>query len=241
MVTNVARAALFDAGDTLLHWNVHKRERFAWLCRQVGIDLPDEAATRRAARAADRFYYREFTRADSWSANWWTDQAAAGLAELGLPRELAIRVQQHRDSLPDRFVLDPDAISVLQRLKARRFKIGLVSNWDGTLAETCTAVGLSPYVDYIGDSTRFGQPKPAAAFFQHVLQQLGVEPWEAFHIGDHYDADVAGARTAGITPILIDPFASEDRTCELRVERLRELVALVDRRWPSPSALAAED
>ena len=36
------RAALFDAGDTLLHWNVHKRERFVWLCQNAGLELPDD-------------------------------------------------------------------------------------------------------------------------------------------------------------------------------------------------------
>jgi HAD superfamily hydrolase (TIGR01509 family) len=185
----------------------------------------------RAARAAERFYYQEFTRSDSWTAGWWTDQAAAGLAELGLPRELAAKVQEHRDSLPNRFVLDPDALDVLQQLRARGFKVGLVSNWDGTLAETCEQLGLTPYVDYIGDSTRFGEAKPSVAFFQHVLEQLGVRPEDAFHVGDHYDADVAGARATGITPILIDPFECEERICELRVRHLREVLPLVHELW----------
>jgi HAD superfamily hydrolase (TIGR01509 family) len=229
---SVARAALFDAGDTLLHWNVHKQERFLWLCRQVGIDLPDDGeATKRAARAAERFYYQEFTRADSWTAGWWTDQAAAGLAELGLPRALAIKVQEHRDSLPNRFVLDPDALDVIRDLRARGFRIGLVSNWDGTLADTCVELGLSQYVDYVGDSTRFGEPKPSVAFFQHVLNQLDVKPDDAFHVGDHYDADVEGARATGITPILLDPFECEDRICDLRVRQLREVLGVVDELW----------
>jgi FMN phosphatase YigB (HAD superfamily) len=32
------------------------------------------------------------------------------------------------------------------------------------------------------------------AFFGHVLDQLGIDPQAAFHIGDTNDADVAGAR-----------------------------------------------
>lgn len=233
----MARAALFDAGDTLLHWNVHKRERFLWLCQQVGVPLPDDTATRlRAARAAEQFFYRELQRPDSWSEAWWVDHSAAGLAQLGTvpaprARELALRIGRLRSSLPNHFVLDPDAMPLLAELRARGFKIGLVSNWDGTLAETCAAAGLTEYIDYIGDSTVFGQAKPSAAFFEHVLSQLGAKPSDAFHVGDHYDADVAGARAAGVTPILLDVFEYEERHCELRVRGLNEVPDVLTRLW----------
>jgi HAD superfamily hydrolase (TIGR01549 family) len=227
------RAALFDAGDTLLHWNVHKRERFIWLCQNAGIELPDDADARlRASRAADWFFYSQSSRPDYWSDGWWTEQATAGLAEIGLTSEHGIQLQRYRASLPNQYVLDPDAIALLEALRARGFKIGLVSNWDGTLATTCESVGLHRYVDYIGDSTVFGQTKPAVAFFRHVLAQLGAEPDEAFHVGDHYDADVVGARAAGITPIFLDVFACDGRACGLRVQRLGEILALVERIWP---------
>src|SRR5262245_37832735 len=109
------RAALFDAGDTLLHWNVHKRERFIWLCQNAGLVLPDDDdALTRAARAADRFFYQAWTRADYWSDGWWTEQATAGLAELGMPVERAIELQRYRASLPNQYVLDPDAIPLLE-------------------------------------------------------------------------------------------------------------------------------
>ncbi len=227
------RAALFDAGDTLLHWYVHKRERFTWLCQEAGIELPEDEDLRiRAARAADAFFYTQSSRADYWSDAWWTEQAIAGLLELGVPSERGVEVQRYRASLPNQFVVDPDAVPLFEALRSRGFKIGLVSNWDGTLAATCEALGLSRYVDYVGDSGVFGEPKPAAAFFEHVLAQLGARPEDAFHVGDHYDADVAGARAAGITPIFLDVFACDDRACELRVRRLGEVLPLVERIWP---------
>jgi HAD superfamily hydrolase (TIGR01509 family) len=229
----MARAALFDAGDTLLHWNVHKRERFVWLCQRAGVELPDDDEVRvRAARAADQFFYLESGRADYWSDAWWTEQATAGLAAIGLTAEHAVAVQRYRASLPNEYLLDPDAIPVLDGLRARGFKIGLVSNWDGTLAATCETVGLSRYVDYIGDSTVYGQTKPAVDFFQHVLDQLGARPEDAFHVGDAYDADVAGARASGITPIFFDVFDCDERECALRIRQLREVLPLVDTLWP---------
>jgi putative hydrolase of the HAD superfamily len=230
----MARAALFDAGDTLVHWNVHKRDRFTWLCQQVGIALPDDDTLRtNAARAAERFFYSQLAREDSWSEAWWLDQSAAGLAELGLGRDLAAQIASFRMALPNRFVLDPEAIPTLEALKSRDYKIGLVSNWDGSLEVTCRELGLDRYVDYIGDSSVFGQVKPSAEFFLHVLEQLGVSPEQAFHVGDHYDADVEGARAAGITPILMDIFDYEDRFCALRARSLPDVIRLVDEIWPN--------
>jgi putative hydrolase of the HAD superfamily len=222
------KAALFDAGDTLLHWNVHKRDRFIWLCEQAGVELPPDSETRlRAARAAERFFYSQISRPDSWSEAWWIEQTAAGLTEIGLPVELAVRIVGQRLKLTNIFTLDPDAIPVLQELRTRGYKIGLVSNWDGSLAATCDELGLAQYVDYIGDSSVFGQTKPSAAFFLHVLEQLDVLPEAAFHVGDHYDADVEGARAAGITPILLDALGCEDRPCDLRANSLRDVLSVL--------------
>ena len=224
------RAALFDAGDTLIHWNVHKRERFGWLCDLADIPLPDDPELRlRAARAADRFFYSQLGRADSWSEAWWIEQAAAGLVEVGLSGDLAAKIAAVRRGLKNQWILDREAIPVLEELRRRGYKIGLVSNWDGTLAATCGELGLSPLVDFIGDSQVFGQTKPAPAFFLHVLEQLEVAPEAAFHVGDDYDTDVEGARAAGIVPVLIDILGCHDRACDYRVAGLHDVLEVCDR------------
>ena len=87
-------------------------------------------------------------------------------------------------------------------------------------------------MDYIGDSTVFGQVKPAPAFFLHVLDRLEVPPEAAFHVGDDYDDDVQGARAAGITPIFMDIFGHEQRTCEYRATGLRDVLRVSDMLTP---------
>jgi putative hydrolase of the HAD superfamily len=88
---------------------------------------------------------------------------------------------------------------------------------------------LTEHVDYIGDSTVFGERKPSVAFFRQVLDRLGVSPEAAFHVGDTYDADVVGARAAGITPILLASLGCEERTCDYRIASLRDVLAVLDR------------
>jgi len=54
-----------------------------------------------------------------------------------------------------------------------------------------------------------------------------VPPSDAIHVGDTPAADVAGARAAGITPILIDPYdLHRDIECA-RVHSLADVVAMV--------------
>ena len=48
-----------------------------------------------------------------------------------------------------------------------------------------------------------GAAKPAPAVFERALELAGVAAADALHVGDSLDNDVAGARAAGIRPLLI--------------------------------------
>lgn len=88
--------------------------------------------------------------------------------------------------------------------------------------------GLTEYVDYVGDSDVYGARKPDPSFFLHVLEQLGVDPSNAFHVGDSWGADVVGARAAGVKAVLFDPLGCEDRPADHVIGELRELYALLN-------------
>ena len=82
--------------------------------------------------------------------------------------------------------------------------IGAVSNWVWSLPELLHALDLVKHFDFIATSSRIGYDKPHPQIFEWALREARVEPAEAIHVGDHGDADVEGARSAGIAPILID-------------------------------------
>jgi putative hydrolase of the HAD superfamily len=73
-----------------------------------------------------------------------------------------------------------------------------------------------------------GVAKPDPGIFHAALDQVGVPAGACVHVGDNLDADVAGARAVGMTPVLIDRYARLPDTDELRVETLAELVELVE-------------
>jgi putative hydrolase of the HAD superfamily len=65
------------------------------------------------------------------------------------------------------------------------------------------ALELEPLLDGIVTSAGVGARKPAPAIFEQALALVGASPDQAIHVGDNLDEDVAGARAAGIEPVLI--------------------------------------
>src|SRR5436305_266108 len=66
-----------------------------------------------------------------------------------------------------------------------------------------TLVELEPLLDGILTSAEAGVRKPAGAIFEYALQIAGVGARDAVHVGDSLEEDIAGARNAGVSPVLI--------------------------------------
>jgi putative hydrolase of the HAD superfamily len=92
------------------------------------------------------------------------------------------------------------------------------------------------HFDFVAVSSRVGYEKPHAGIFRHALKEAKVAPEEAIHVGDHIDADVAGARSVGIDAVLIDRrerFTQADMPDGVPLIRsLAELPPIVDARAP---------
>jgi len=100
----------------------------------------------------------------------------------------------------------PGVPEALEILKDREYQIIVVSNSDGTVEEGLSTAGLRPYFDAVVDSHWAGFEKPDPRLFKHALELAGAKPEETIHIGDIYDVDITGARSAGIHALLLDPF-----------------------------------
>jgi putative hydrolase of the HAD superfamily len=85
-------------------------------------------------------------------------------------------------------------------------RLAVVSNADGSVERGLTTQGLRSHLELVVDSAVVGVEKPDPRIFAHAIATLGCAPDRALHVGDMYFADVAGARSAGIHAILLDPF-----------------------------------
>lgn len=82
-------------------------------------------------------------------------------------------------------------------------RLVVVSNWDASLHGVLRALELEPLLDGILTSAEVGARKPAPAIFEQALALVGAGPEDAVHVGDSLEEDVAGARAAGIEPVLV--------------------------------------
>ena len=180
------------------HLRVELRER-------LGLEVSEAQAA--AAIRAEITHYR---------ANLHRGRDAETLAELR--RECATVMLEHlppaareadlgvvTDALVAsiRFRPYPDAVSTLEALRARGLRLVVLSNWDFSLHEMLAKTGLDGLVDGAVSSAEYGIAKPDPAIFEHALALAGVTAGEAWHVGDSADADVVGARAAGVEPIYV--------------------------------------
>jgi HAD superfamily hydrolase (TIGR01549 family) len=97
-----------------------------------------------------------------------------------------------------RFAVLPGVRDALSRLRAAGFALAVVANWDFSLHDHLRNHRLSDWFDTVVVSGEIGVRKPDPAPFLAALEQLGVEPARAVHVGDHPPHDEAGAVAAGM-------------------------------------------
>jgi len=129
----------------------------------------------------------------------------------------------------------PGAREALRAIAATGVGIAIVSNADGTVEQQLRADGICQVgpgpgvaVAAVVDSSVVGVSKPDPAIFTFALDALGVAPHSAIHVGDIPAADVAGARAAGVRPVLVDPYDHHRDVGCTRVTHLRDVLGLLD-------------
>jgi putative hydrolase of the HAD superfamily len=199
-------AAIFlDALGTLVALDPPAPRLRAELLSRFGFEVSEEEAAR--AIAAEITYYRAHLNEgrDEPSLRDLRRRAAEVLRSA-LPGD-AVRLPI--DSVVDallaslHFTAFPDVRPALEAARARGQRLVVVSNWDVSLVGVLHTLELAPLLDGVLTSAGVGARKPARAIFEQALAVAGVPASAAIHVGDTVDEDVAGARAAGIEPVLI--------------------------------------
>jgi HAD superfamily hydrolase (TIGR01549 family) len=103
--------------------------------------------------------------------------------------------------------------ALLEALRARGLKLGLVSNTASPLwllEPVLEKQGLVERLDAIVLSAEVGKRKPHPAIFERALDELGVEAGDALFVGDRVEADVLGASRVGMTTVQAFWFRADD-------------------------------
>ena len=154
-------------------------------------------------------------------------------------REINLNRQQI-GSLVDTFMgpifsvarIDDAAIPLLQALRGRGIKTGILSNtpwgspsrlWRAELRRH----HLADNIDLALFCVDVGWRKPAPQLFNTALERLGLESQHTIYVGDDPRWDIAGARNAGLTPLLLAKEAPDPNQDAVTVRSLDAILPLV--------------
>ncbi len=99
----------------------------------------------------------------------------------------------------------PGALNTLQQFRGMDIRLALITNGNAvSQRQKVIQHGLQPFFDTILIEGEFGAGKPDERVYRHVLQQMRVEPAQAWMVGDNLEWDVAGAQRVGIPGIWVD-------------------------------------
>src|SRR4051812_34692595 len=195
-IHRMTRAVFLDALGTL----VELEPPWISLRDMVPSDVSDEQLVQ--ALKAEMAYYKEH-------AHEGRDEAS--LAELRercavlVSRKLGLDVGVDELVAAIRFSAYPDAVPGLKGLRDRGLRLVVVSNWDCSLPRVLDGCGLGEMLDGTITSAEAGARKPDPSIFAAALKLAGVEAGEGLHGGGTAGEDGAGARAAGVRPLLIGP------------------------------------
>jgi len=218
----------FDAVGTLIRVRGSVGQVYSRIARHHGTpvepeELDDRFRNAFARRSAAPLPKDAQAGAERW---WWFElvrETAAGL----IPDS---RIKPYFDELYEFFgsagawLLYPDVKPELERLRAGRFRLGIISNFDSRLVTVLAELGVGRFFDRITLSWETGASKPDLQIFRKALEDMQAAPDEAMHVGDSVSEDVNGAERAGMLPILLD--RRDTRREWTRTVRIRSLAEL---------------
>ena len=91
----------------------------------------------------------------------------------------------------------PETVAVLRSLSGRA-RLGVVSNFDSRLHRIMAELDLAKYFEHIIVSSEVGADKPSKRIFRHALERFGLKAEDVLFVGDHPEADWAGAEAVGM-------------------------------------------
>ena len=104
--------------------------------------------------------------------------------------------------------LSADAAGVLEAVRNRGYKIGLISNTGrspgSALRQLLDSYGVLKFFDAMVFSNEVKRRKPDRTIFDRAAYLLGAENDAVVHVGDNPEADYWGAKNAGMHAILLD-------------------------------------
>lgn len=245
MPRNFLRAVIFDLGGTLMY------ERDSWYSVTA---RGDEALTRYLIEQGIEINLSTFPVEFRRRLGDYFSQREKDLLETtytyvlidllkdkgynGLPDEVIRKALDNLFSVTQtNWILEDDAIPTLRKLEQNGYRMGLISNAgdDKDVQQLVSRFEIASFFDFILTSASCSYRKPHPRIFELAIANWYFLPSETVMVGDNLDADIRGAKGAGLYGIWISRRAGSSSEDQPRVQpdatvsSLAELPALLDR------------
>jgi putative hydrolase of the HAD superfamily len=196
------RAVVFDLWNTLA----------AWPEDDAGALLAAAGLT-----AADWPEHRERS---------WIGPVDEWLAGLGLDATRVSEAAAQWTTVTRQKLVPVDgALEVLDELRQRGLRLGLISNCSSPVADLWGDSRFAEFFDAVVLSADVGLCKPDPAIYRLAAERLGVEPGEALFVGDGDSGELPGAERVGMRAVGL---RRPNRRLDWEGLRIRALLELLD-------------
>lgn len=204
---------MFDLGSTLIYFDgdwpvvmsqsVRAATRYL---REMGYNLDKEAFPEAYFALIEEFYRKRNDTFTEYTSEHVMREALRAHSYPEPPGEHMKMALKAMYAVSQKYWhVESDAAPVLETLRERGHKLGIVSNAsdDADVQTLVDNASLRGYFDYILTSAVAGYRKPNAEIFRQALSHWGADPRKAVMVGDIVSADVVGAKQLGISSVWI--------------------------------------
>jgi putative hydrolase of the HAD superfamily len=204
------KAIFFDAVGTLFRLTRNVGDHYAYVGREVGLDLDPQNLERAFHTAWKQMPQRAAIDGprENDDKGWWRelvdlvlDQVAPSLGELDRDNFFEIAYEHFAEA--GVWELFTEVPGVLEKLRPR-FQLAVISNFDGRLRFILEHLGISKFFANAFVSSELGADKPDPEIYGRAVKLMNLKPNEVLHVGDDPERDGEAASAAGLSVFRLD-------------------------------------
>jgi putative hydrolase of the HAD superfamily len=199
------KAIFFDAVGTLFRLTKPVGDHYAFVGREVGLDLDAQNLERAFHTAWKQMPQRaaiDGPREDD-DKGWWRelvdrvlDQVAPSLSEFDRDNFFEIAYEHFAEA--GVWELYPEVPGTLEQLQPR-FQLAVISNFDGRLRLILQHLDISKFFSQFFISSELGADKPDPEIYRRAVRLMNIQPKDVLHVGDDPKRDWEAASAAGLS------------------------------------------
>lgn len=227
------KAVFFDLYHTLIRYDPPREESLADILRRAGV-ARNARELRKPLVVGDEYFYAASShqgfnqRSEAEKKEVLLSYYELVFKEAGInPRpELIKDVLSGMQNIKYEMVLFDDVLPAFNALKSGGKMLGLISNIDKDITPLLDKLGITGWLNICMTSYEAGVSKPHPEIFHKAVQKAGMDSGDVLYVGDQYQIDVLGARSAGLRALLVDRGGFFDEVpAEEKVQNLMEIGA----------------